>query len=292
MSVRTDLLRLTDREADAAIADMVDLRERVLREVRRQLRRIGTTEDGKIDARAQLRNLLAVRVAVSRALTELGAPESVGVAEARALRAAQGAVDILERIIPASDALRDEAFKPEPTDTVARALAGFSAKIADVFRLEDDAIRRAINAAVTAQVDIDDLIGEVADRVRTSFSRATALIETAVVSVGRDIVVDTAGRVNDRLGRDFFVLRYTGPLDKLTRPFCRHILAKTSRVFTEDGAAALDNGQGLPVETSCGGYRCRHLWAPVTQAQARQSGKQVNGPREAVAVNGAWRAER
>ena len=290
MATQLDLLRNTDREADGAIADMVDLRERVLREVRRQLRRIGTDEDGKIDARAQLRNLLAVRVSVSRALVELGAPASVRVAEARSIRAAEGAVAILSRITTPEDAINDRAFMPDPDDIVARGLAGFSAKIADVFRLQDDAIRRAINAGVTAQLPLDDLILDIAGRIGTTFSRATAIVETAVVSVGRDIVVSTAGRVNERLGRDFFLLRYTGPLDILTRKFCPHILTETSRTFTEDAVAALDNGQRLPVETSCGGYRCRHLWAPVTQAQARQRGWAVLGAADAIRINGAWRA--
>jgi len=27
----------------------------------------------------------------------------------------------------------------------------------------------------------------------------------------------------------------------------------------------LNNGQGLPVKTSGGGYNCRHSWSPVTQ---------------------------
>jgi hypothetical protein len=36
-------------------------------------------------------------------------------------------------------------------------------------------------------------------------------------------------------------------------------------VVDEKQMAALNNGQGLPVKLSGGGYNCRHSWSPVSQ---------------------------
>lgn len=55
---------------------------------------------------------------------------------------------------------------------------------------------------------------------------------------------------------------YQGPYDKVTRDFCRGILNKGG-TFTREEISKLDNGQGLDVMTSCGGYNCRHVWLPA-----------------------------
>jgi hypothetical protein len=54
--------------------------------------------------------------------------------------------------------------------------------------------------------------------------------------------------------------KYDGVLHENTRLFCREHLGKK---FTIDEIRQMDNGQGIPVETSCGGYNCTHWWTPV-----------------------------
>ncbi len=54
--------------------------------------------------------------------------------------------------------------------------------------------------------------------------------------------------------------KYDGVLHPNTRAFCRAHLGKQ---YTLEQIRKMDNGQGLPVETSCGGYNCTHFWTPV-----------------------------
>ena len=56
---------------------------------------------------------------------------------------------------------------------------------------------------------------------------------------------------------------YTGPRDGITRPFCDALINK---VVSKDQMDKLNNGQGLSVQSSGGGYNCRHSWSPVTSA--------------------------
>jgi DNA mismatch repair ATPase MutS len=56
---------------------------------------------------------------------------------------------------------------------------------------------------------------------------------------------------------------YTGPRDGITRDFCR---ALVNKVVDEQQMSKLNNGQGLAVKTSGGGYNCRHSWSPVTES--------------------------
>ncbi len=54
---------------------------------------------------------------------------------------------------------------------------------------------------------------------------------------------------------------YTGPIDGITRPFCRELVNK---VVTDKQLNRLNNNQGLSVITSGGGYNCRHSWSPIS----------------------------
>ncbi|MFZ4620957.1 MAG: hypothetical protein ACOYNS_10380, partial [Bacteroidota bacterium] len=54
--------------------------------------------------------------------------------------------------------------------------------------------------------------------------------------------------------------KYDGVLHTNTRPFCREHLGKK---YTIEQIRKMDNLQGIPVETSCGGYNCTHFWTPV-----------------------------
>lgn len=52
---------------------------------------------------------------------------------------------------------------------------------------------------------------------------------------------------------------YDGVLHPTSRIFCQdHI----GRIYSTAEIMEMDNGQGLPVMTSCGGYNCAHYWTP------------------------------
>jgi len=70
---------------------------------------------------------------------------------------------------------------------------------------------------------------------------------------------------------------YMGPMDKITRPFCRDLLGK-GQTYTERGIQEL-NGHPLlhsyvppNVKVYCGGYNCRHMFTPVSDKWAEQHG--------------------
>ena len=69
----------------------------------------------------------------------------------------------------------------------------------------------------------------------------------------------------DTVGLDHYL--YTGPKDGITRAFCRPLINK---VVDKTQLGKLNNGQGLTVRTSGGGYNCRHSW---TKRQPRTSPK-------------------
>lgn len=57
--------------------------------------------------------------------------------------------------------------------------------------------------------------------------------------------------------------RYVGPDDNATREFCEETLNPKDRqepVYSLAEINRMDNGQGTPVITFCGGYNCRHQW--------------------------------
>lgn len=57
-------------------------------------------------------------------------------------------------------------------------------------------------------------------------------------------------------------LQYFGSLIFTSRPFCRRHIGQ---VKSRSKWAGLDNGQGLPVLSYCGGYRCRHHLIPYDE---------------------------
>ena len=60
---------------------------------------------------------------------------------------------------------------------------------------------------------------------------------------------------------------YVGPKDAKNRPFCQQWVGKAATNPT-----TLNNGQDLPVEDYCGGYNCRHSWAPTLREDAVAQG--------------------
>ncbi|MEW6653304.1 MAG: hypothetical protein AB1394_07520 [Bacteroidota bacterium] len=55
--------------------------------------------------------------------------------------------------------------------------------------------------------------------------------------------------------------KYDGPgLVERSHDLC---IKSYGKIFTYEEILQLDNGQGIPVLTSCGGYNCRHYWTAV-----------------------------
>jgi hypothetical protein len=56
---------------------------------------------------------------------------------------------------------------------------------------------------------------------------------------------------------------YVGPLDRITRHFCRDLLRERGKQYTQAEIDKMNNGQINPVSTFAGGYNCRHQWVGV-----------------------------
>lgn len=82
-------------------------------------------------------------------------------------------------------------------------------------------------------------------------------VRTKISQFGRSVNMIAA----DNIGMDHYL--YTGPKDGITRAFCRPLINK---VVDKTQLGKLNNGQGLSVRTSGGGYNCRHSWSPVTES--------------------------
>lgn len=88
-------------------------------------------------------------------------------------------------------------------------------------------------------------------------------VRTKISQFGRSVNMIAA----DNIGMDHYL--YTGPKDGITRPFCRPLINK---VVDKTQLRKLNNGQGLSVRTSGGGYNCRHSWSPVTESFMKAAG--------------------
>lgn len=88
-------------------------------------------------------------------------------------------------------------------------------------------------------------------------------VRTKISQFGRSINMIAA----DAVGLDLYL--YTGPKDGVTRSFCRPLIDK---VVDKTQLSKLNNGQGLSVRTSGGGYNCRHSWSPITESFMKAAG--------------------
>lgn len=108
-------------------------------------------------------------------------------------------------------------------------------------------VRNQIGGA--SKDDAMEQVRNVIKRFRTSAGRT---VDTGILMADRFAIWGKFAKLTDRF-------LYFGPEDSRNRPFCAAHVGKT---YTVKEIRVMDNGQGLPVATSCGGYRCRHNWIP------------------------------
>jgi len=123
--------------------------------------------------------------------------------------------------------------------------------IPDVQRAVRDALAGAQFTADPAEV-----IGSLDAALRSAEGRQITEARTRITSFGRELTAVAA----ESVGIDHYL--YTGPIDGITRPFCRQLVG---RVFTKTQVQDLRNYQIEPPLVRGGGYNCRHTWAPVSE---------------------------
>lgn len=113
-----------------------------------------------------------------------------------------------------------------------------------------------------AGVKIGDLAKSLAEKFEISLPRAKSLADTAISTFYRT-VADRGYQIAEKgLPANSILYSYLGPLDKITRPFCRPLEteARTGKMWDREQVDAMDNGQLPNVFLTGGGWNCRHQW--------------------------------
>jgi hypothetical protein len=115
--------------------------------------------------------------------------------------------------------------------------------------LRDAVMRQALGRADEASLTRE--LRQLSDRARGQTDR---LHHDALIGYSRQVVTERA----EALGFEYF--EYFGPVDTVTRGFCR---SRAGRVYTREEIDRMDNGQTPDVMQTGGGFRCRHHFRPV-----------------------------
>lgn len=124
------------------------------------------------------------------------------------------------------------------------------------------AVRSALQS-MTVGVAQSSAITSLEQALKSSTGRQLTVARTQLSSYGRSVTASAAQKYK----LDLYL--YTGPIDGITRDFCRPLVNK---VVDARQMRRLDNGQGLAVLTSGGGYNCRHSWSPITESFLEAAG--------------------
>lgn len=242
--------------ADGAIEDLRAAQEAVDRDLLRILLRLNTNDGEDSLVRRQGQTAVAVYRQISDRLAQAG-EDAISVAGERALAA-------VEAVIGAPPATLSLDVRAELDQIVSR-------QAADVVRVFGDAereIRAAVARGVTSGGSLGDIVADVSIAMRRTYAQAQAAVDAAIMAVGRRAVMAEAAIVEDEGIPLVYV--YVGPRDGKNRPFCAQWVGKA---VTDP--ARMDNEQSLPVDDYCGGYNCRHSWAPQLIPDALANGYSV-----------------
>ena len=117
--------------------------------------------------------------------------------------------------------------------------------------------------AMTVDVPMTQAISSLSQKMKSATGRQLTEVNTKLSMYGRGVTAAMA----EEAGLYYYL--YTGPIDGITRDFCRPLVDK---VVSESQMKKLNNRQGLPVKTAGGGYNCRHSWRPVSEGFLKAAG--------------------
>lgn len=129
----------------------------------------------------------------------------------------------------------------------------------------EGAIQATAGQAVTrgmfsvAGLRFGSLVEMLTERLGKSIAQASSIADTSM-SIFYSTASDRAYQIIEKdLPEQVLKFRYSGPVDKLERRFCRH-LTDVGKAYTREQIGQMDNGQLPNVFITRGGYRCRHQW--------------------------------
>ncbi|MFN0166712.1 MAG: hypothetical protein ACKV22_09795 [Bryobacteraceae bacterium] len=138
-----------------------------------------------------------------------------------------------------------------------------------------DALASVVNGSATATkrkaltsigaLPYRDLVEQIVSGFGRAVPESAGLAETSQVMFYRTVTDRGFRQIEADLPAGTVRYFYEGPSDKLTRPFCKQLLARTKREpMTRAEIDKLDNGALPNVFISGGGFRCRHSWCVST----------------------------
>ena len=244
--------------ADAAVEDLRRLEASMERDLLRILLSLDTVPGEDSLVRRQAQTSAAVLAQVRRRLEQEG--------ETIASVVGQRAIEAVGAVLGAPPATLPVTVREE-LDAIVNGQVG---DVVKVFRLAREEMRDAVSRGITSSGSLADVVEDVRARLATTWVRAKAAVDAAIMAAGRRTVISAAREVEGDLD---LVYVYVGPRDAKNRPFCQ---AWVGKAVTDP--SRLDNGQGLPADDYCGGYNCRHSWAPTPLETAIAEGIRVYRP--------------
>lgn len=176
--------------------------------------------------------------------------------------------EIESAITDAQELFAQQTVAGLPLQPSARAIAtarGFAAtQMGEVGGVSLRALSGLLQQAASVPMSKEKLVEQVQEIAKTTLSRARTIADTSLAGLQRATAIQAASELPGDV-----VFRYSGPNDKLTRPFCAKLVGKT---FSADEIRRMSNGQNLPVDLFGGGYNCRHSWQPMTRETAEEIG--------------------
>ena len=188
-----------------------------------------------------------------------------------------GGLDVaIDKFITHQQTIRDAVNKTLQASNIELSTIGAQVDILSTQNVSDvfentilnsvkQSVRDSLNDLIV-DVPLKTVMSNMQKRMQRAEGRQLTEVKTKLSQYGRSITAIAAAEADI----DHFL--YTGPDDGVTRDFC---VALVNKVVTSKQMRRLDNGQGLSVKTSGGGYNCRHSWSPVTQGFIKAANLQL-----------------
>jgi hypothetical protein len=126
-----------------------------------------------------------------------------------------------------------------------------------------ETVERLAKQAVNKGTGYNELRSELS-KTSLGFSQVNTLANTAVAQFDNAVHIENAIQA----GVTYYL--YDGIKHTNSRPFCKD---RVDHVYTLDELRAMDNGQGLSVVTSLGGYNCTHYITALVNYVRRSPGE-------------------
>lgn len=129
----------------------------------------------------------------------------------------------------------------------------------------EDTMGSVAGAAITrglfgvAGLKFGTLVDTLVEKLETSIARARTIADTSMSTFYRTATDRAFQTIEKDLPAQELKYRYSGPVDKLERPFCRR-LTDADKGYTRPQIDDMSNGQLPNVFITAGGFNCRHQW--------------------------------